>query len=445
MIHPMATSNVKIINELKKFMEDIPGIKSKKARYVYNPKAFTRRRKLTFTTLSLLILNGLKRSLSIEIQFFFEHFSQGLTCTKQAFSKQRTFMNPIFFHDWNRVLVDSFYYHYGNHIKRWKGFKLWAIDGSSVPLPQRDGLKEKFGCPTNQKGESYPLARICALYDVLNQIVIKGLLHPYKVSEENVSLDVLENQALEDVLLLYDRGYPSYWLMYLLINRCTHFVMRAQKNANNLVKSFLDSGSCDEVIELYPPYSSLIKLRGMGIEISKDTSIKIRMVKIVLDTGETEVLLSNLYDSGLYTMQDLKIVYHMRWNIETFYGYIKEELQLGQFSGIRAICIEQDFAANVFLSNLQSLIEKQSEPYLEEVSKKRKYTYKINKNASWACLKYRVADLFLSTDSILLLYELQKLFERNLEPIRPGRRFPRKRNRAPNNKYYTLTNYKRAI
>jgi hypothetical protein len=87
------------------------------------------------------------------------------------------------------------------------------------------------------------------------------------------------------------------------------------------------------------------------------------MVKIVLNTGETEVLVTNLYDTDSYTKEELKEVYHLRWGIETYYGYMKEELQLGQFSGIRQICIEQDFAANLFLFNLQSLMEKQSLPH----------------------------------------------------------------------------------
>jgi hypothetical protein len=42
---------------------------------------------------------------------------------------------------------------------------------------------------------------------------------------------------------------------------------------------------------------------------------------------------------------------HLRWGIETYYGQMKEELQLGQFSGIRRICIEQDFAAGMLLAH----------------------------------------------------------------------------------------------
>ena len=232
--------------------------------------------------------------------------------------------------------------------------------------------------------------------------------------------------------------------MYLLMQKEVKFVMRIANN-NNAVKNFLASQETDLTIDWCPPYGSLKKLRDMGFTISKHTSIKIRLVKIALETGETEVLVTNLYDMNIYTKEDLKEVYRLRWGIETYYEYIKEELQLGQFSGIRRICIEQDFYANLFLFNLQSLIEKQTEPYVKAISTRRKYLYKVNKNISWASLKNRVVHLFLREDARSVLIELEKLFGNYLEPIRPGRKYPRVKKRKPNVKYYTLTNYKRAI
>jgi len=44
-----------------------------------------------------------------------------------------------------------------------------------------------------------------------------------------------------------------------------------------------------------------------------------------------------------------------------------------------------------------------------------------------------------------ILRELGKLFGNYLEPIRPSRKYPRIKKRMPNVKYYTLTNYKRAL
>ena len=443
---PMTDANVEIINELKKFIDSVAKERDKRASYCYSPTSFVRERVLTLKCTVMLIINGLKRSLQIELQNFFENCTQGLSCSKQAFCDQRVKLKPEFFHALNQVLVSNFYRFYQGHDKRWKGMTLLAIDGSSVPLPGTDDLKKAFGGVSNEQREQVSTtARICVLYDVLNSIVIKGFLHPYRVSEEEVIPRCLSGLELKNKLLLFDRGYPSFWLMYILIRKKAKFVMRVSSNANNAVKDFLASEATDLTIDWYPPYASLKKLRDMRYSVNKRTSVKIRLVKILLDTGETEVLVTNLYDTDNYTNEDLKEVYHLRWGIETCYGYMKEELQLGQFSGIRQICIEQDFAANLFLFNLQSLIEKQTEPYLEAVSRKRKYRYKINKNSSWASLKNRVVNLFLQEDSRTVLRELEKLFGNYLEPIRPCRKYPRIKKRNPNVKYYTLTNYKRAL
>ncbi|KAA6323349.1 hypothetical protein EZS27_027199 [termite gut metagenome] len=128
-----------------------------------------------------------------------------------------------------------------------------------------------------------------------------------------------------------------------------------------------------DTLEIYPPYSSIKKLEEKGIQVNKHTALKVRLVKVILETGETEILITDLYDTFRFPTEIFKTVYTMRWGVETCFGHLKNELQLGQFSGIRPICIEQDFAATLFLYNLQSLIEKQSQPYLEAVSRKLLY------------------------------------------------------------------------
>jgi len=441
----MAESNLKIIDELKKFLEDISSDPIRREAYVFNPQDFTRKRLLTFKTVVLLLINTLKSSLSIELHNFFALLFDKPSCSKQAFSKQRRKLKPKFFHDWNHKLTESFYREYKEKSLCWKGFKLCAIDGSSVGLPDTEELRSVYGCAANQTQRTRPVARICVLYDVLNQIALKGLLHHYRLCEDDFVLTVLEDQDLSEKVLLFDRGYLSYWLIYMLIKQNSYFVIRASSKANNLVKSFMESQQTDVVVDFYPPCSSFNKLCALGETISRKTPVKIRLVKIMLNTGETEVLVTNLYDSGIYPLKDMGEVYALRWGIETYYGYMKEELQLGQFSGISPACIEQDFAASLFLFNLQSIIEKQCEPKIQKTNKEKKYTYKVNKNISWSFLKYRVVKIFLEEKPTNILTELERLFCRHLEPVRPGRKYPRLKKRRPNAKHYTLTNYKRAI
>jgi len=64
-----------------------------------------------------------------------------------------------------------------------------------------------------------------------------------------------------------------------------------------------------------------------------DEQIKVRFVRIILSTGETEVLVTSLLDSEKYTTQMLKELYHLRWGIETFLGVLKERLKIDNFTG----------------------------------------------------------------------------------------------------------------
>lgn len=108
--------------------------------------------------------------------------------------------------------------------------------------------------------------------------------------------------------------------------------------------------------------------------------------------------------------------------------------------------IEQDFYAAIFVSNLQSIIEKQSEKYLQTLNQTRKLIYKINKNISIGSMKNKIVNLFFAQNPEKILLHLQKLFEQNLEPVRKNRTYPRINNKQkPRGKYKTLTNYKRAI
>ena len=57
-------------------------------------------------------------------------------------------------------------------------------------------------------------------------------------------------------------------------------------------------------------------------------------------------------------------LYAKRWTIEGAYNTQKNQLQIEIFSGHRVICIEQDYAAALFVANLQSILEKQCEDQL---------------------------------------------------------------------------------
>ena len=45
-----------------------------------------------------------------------------------------------------------FYHYYESTVKRWKGYRLVAADGSSISLINKPAIKEYFGGQSNQSG-----------------------------------------------------------------------------------------------------------------------------------------------------------------------------------------------------------------------------------------------------------------------------------------------------
>ncbi len=443
----MVEANVKIIEELQEFVRIVS--EEKEIRNLFSTEAsdFERTRKLPLSRIAQLIINFPKRNLNIEISEFFEKLvSTDVSCTKSAFSQQRSKLHPSFFYLWNQWLVASFYHFYADKIKHWRGYKLLAVDGSSAYLFDKPEVVNYFGKHCNQFSKT-PMARIVQVEDVLNKITVMSDIYPIAISEQEIVYNWVDSYP-EDGLLLFDRGFANYTLMWLLLNqeREKHFVIRMRTDRHKEVTAFLRSRKKSIITWLYPSQTVINKLKDNGYLLSKNNGISIRLVKVILPNGEIEVLATNLYDEKLYTIDDFKEIYRLRWAIEGSFFRQKNQQQLEIFSGHRTITILQDYYATVFMGNLQSLIEKQCTTYLALISEKRKYTYVINRNSCWAPMKFNVIKLFLTTTPLHLLITLQKAFERNIEPERPGRSYTRtSKSRRLTGKYQTFTNYKRAI
>ena len=443
----MVDANVKIIEELKSFLNTVIEDPEIRELFTTNPKDFIRDRKLPLKKIIGMLINLPKRSLSIELQSFFEALDQEiLCCTKGAFSLQRAKLKPILFKVWNNFLVKSFYRFYGDNVKRWEGFRLLAVDGSNFSVVNKPKVVEYFGSADNQFG-GVPMARAMQIHDVLNDLTIWGDIFPRKFSENVIIANNIRHLP-EDSVTLFDRGYPSYSLFYLLENEESprRFLMRCKTTFSNEVKKFVASKKKDAITTIFPSPDSIKRLSEHGYIVTKETGIKIRMVKFKLPDGEIEVLLTNLYEKRKFTFKKIISLYFERWKIETAYSKQKNQLQIEISSGHRVVCIEQDYAAALFVGNLQSIIEKQCDQKVKEISATRRYKYKINRNVSWGYLKNRILKLFIDPkDSLTILTELQNLFIKNLEPIRPCRKVERTKPKRKRGKYQTFPNYRRAI
>jgi hypothetical protein len=439
----MLTANLSIISELREFLFSVSTNRSNLQYFCLQPQAFTRRRVLTFERMATFIVQLCKKSLKVELDEFFN--SVGVAgCTKAAFSMQRVNFDPAFFYCWNRVLCDSFYKHYKSEVKNWYGFRLIACDGSNIPLVRKPELIRVFGGQSNSEG-FFVQAKTFYATDILNNLVLYPQMVPYRYGELPAAYDMLNQiDFAPDMLLMFDRHYSNYKMVALLTMRehPLKYVIRV-KDSLNLAQKFLRTGKREQVIDLYPTKVIRDRLKDSGIMVSGTHKIKTRLIRVELNNGKSEILMTNLSKAEGYKQKVFKNLYAKRWGVETNIGFQKNILQLEALSGHSPIAVLQDFYATVFTANLHSIITKPAQAALEKQKKKTKYPMKVNNNLAFGKLKKGIAKLLLRKSIKKILIELYEYFLQNPLPIRIGRSFPRiRKNPQSKGKHRYFTNYR---
>lgn len=119
--------------------------------------AFTRSGKLSFSNLIYFVLQSVHKSIPINYARFLENFPSDLPIfvSKQAISKARQGISHKAFLELFRLSVKQFYFQPVN-LRTWNGFHIYAVDGSTIQIPESKENYEVFGGNPN-KTKSYRL------------------------------------------------------------------------------------------------------------------------------------------------------------------------------------------------------------------------------------------------------------------------------------------------
>ncbi len=388
---------------------------------------FKRNRKQSFQGTIIFILNFITKSLAVEIENFIRFIKNNIkdteinSFTQSAFVQYRKKIKPEVFKSLSDNLIEEFYTDNDESVKLWNGFRLLAVDGSRLVLPDTQELESIYGRTKNQSGTGVVQARISVLYDVLNKFVIEVCLSSLSTGESVLALRHLAQAKVGD-LIIYDRVYPSFNLVYEHFEKGIDFLIRVKADFSNITREFHQSGLESDVVRMQP---------GKNIKLSdkpylKDAFKEVRLVRVELPGGEAEILMTSLFDSQKYPSFIFKELYFLRWGVETFYDELKNKIQVEHFSGYSEHSILQDFYAALFVSNVQSLIVGEINDELAGESNGNKYQYKVNSNLSYGFLKDRIISLFFSDKEMsIIVAELKELFKKHTIPIRPNRKYER--------------------
>lgn len=370
---------------------------------------FTRERKMNFRNLIYFMLNLVKESSQTALDRFMDEQDRKERISQQAFSKAR---QKIGFEPFQKLFFTTAQTPYESYCATWNGYRVSAIDGSHIALPNYGNLREYFGGlgPTC----SSPTAHGSILYDVLNKIIMDADLAPLSTNErEQAKKHILSFDNLgkkEKELILFDRGYPSHDLISVLRAQGIRFLMRVPRKFNKHVDNQKQSDGLVEFMHEGKPFN-------------------VRVIKFDLPSGECETLITDLFDESL-TIEHFKSLYFMRWNIETKYNELKSKLEIENFSGRSVEAVKQDFYISMFMSNIASVAAREADKEIaaNRQGKDNKYEYKTNINHEIGVLKDRFILAVMEPSKWKRAREINKIMKRIAQaviPIRPDRSNPR--------------------
>lgn len=391
-------------------------------------KDFTRKRKLDFDNILLLLLKMGGQSLRNEILDWssFSNFPP----TVSAFVQQRGKILPdaleFLFHQFTDTCKPS---------KLYKGYRLLAVDGTDLQFTADPNDPQCYYPGVNGQ-RPYSLLHLNALYDLKSHLYLDALVQKSRCKNENAALvQMVERSDLkEPAIVIADRCYESYNTLDRISRKGWRYLIRLRETRGILSNFALPEGPFDIVVQLdlsrkarraaldlpqsqsdiYRYLPSNVNFSSLPAGSDGCYPLRFRIVRFNIADDSTETLVTNL-DKETFSTEALKELYHMRWGIETSFWKLKYTIGLSLFQSKRVESVIQEIFARLCMYNFCELITS----HVVIQKRDRKYAYCINFSAAvHVCRQFFRGCIPPPIVEALILQQLV--------PIRPGRSFPRK-------------------
>lgn len=243
--------------------------------------------------------------------------------------------------------------------QRWRDHRVFAVDGTKINLP-RQLLDDPYALPL--KNTYYPQGLVSCLYQLRSKIPYDFELVAHN-DERQLALAHLKVLQPKD-LVIYDRGYFSYAMLYYHLQANVDVVFRLQVSQTNVFDDFFASSLTDQEvsIKVAAPRHNEIRSKHPDVEFK---SLRLRLVKYVHEST-TYVLGTSLLDRTRYPIAALSDLYHSRWGIEELYKISKELIKVEDFHGQTARGVKQELYAHFVLMTMNRVFANHADTRLND-------------------------------------------------------------------------------
>lgn len=231
----------------------------------------------------------------------------------------------------------------------WHGLRLLAVDSTALNLPE--SLWQLFGSQRSGCGVGPAQSRVTVLYDLLTRMPLRvktGHIHRH---QDQHLLKKLLNALGPGILLIMDAGFYGFSPFAHLLKKQTHFLIPMVPRAKpKLIKKL---GSSDGLYEIKhhrrrkPPFGN-------------QRSLIVRIVILQRNGFPPRRLLTSLLDPEAFPAQEIAMLYHERWHIETFFREFKHALHAQSWHARTPHAFYIELVFFMLLSSLTRLVILQS-------------------------------------------------------------------------------------
>jgi hypothetical protein len=351
--------------------------------------------------------------------------------SEEAFAKARQRMPMTFWIALILLLGERFEAEHAERL-HFRGFRLLALDGTRLTLPDEKALRTFYGTATNGRGQHNAQARLVLLQSPLTRLPVAYQLQPVKVGEVTMARQLASGLRPQDLVLL-DSGYVSYGLLWDIQRRDAFFCIRLQR-AMNLHTLRSDPRTGERWVRWTPKDS-----RGQWRREGLPRSLDLRLIEYQVPGHRRIQLVTNVLSAERLSYDDfsrltttagvaeklLPGLYHLRWQIETSYAELKIAQQMeGGFRSKKPAGIAYEVAGHVVLYLLVRWL------IVEAAVAHGVDPLRISFCNALRELEQIWETMVVSSPRWIAAVLLPRLLERivsHIVPLRPGRSYPRKK------------------
>lgn len=399
--------------------------------FTNQPAAFSRKRKISFSDAILSTICMQRSSSNNEILKYFDF--QPDAPTQSALIQQRNKLQPQAFEELFYRFTDAL-----SPDSTLKGYRLFAVDGSDIYIPRNPRDTDTYRI-SDSYGKGFNMLHLNAAYDLMSNLYTDIIIQPLNhINEYGALCDMIDhfaqNHPSEKALFIADRGFVSLNVFAHAIENNAFFLIRARDLISTSLLRTLELPDLPEFNitferwltrrrtktimaqpEIYKPIADRI-FDYLEPKSRKLYYICFRILKLKLPNGNDEYLFTNLPKEDFSTEEILDL-YNRRWGIETSFRDIKYAAGMLFFHSRKKQLVLQEIYAKLILYNFSEAITNG----IVIAQKDRKYAYSINfARALFICVEF-----LRRNQQGHELTGIEKLLERELVPIRPGRSSPR--------------------